>query len=293
MAELSGVKVLPERIEYEGVTYEESEERSVKGDIIRYNENIYLQIICRDGGSYSTYEGNFTLFKRISDTMVHDGVEYRKVSRKAMQGDVIVFVRGNSVFNVGDVVTVHDRAVIKDDGIAFVNGSSGTYPCAKFDVYERITPVTKQYVNVGDLVRITGYQNGAKLGEVVTVTHVGSNSISYGGYLAAYDCIEVLTQSETEAHVAALKTAEAARVESAKWERIGRKVGVYKRGDLVEVTRGHDSAGTKTGSIAEVKTQESGGVYLSREDPQGMDAWVPLIWIKLVTPVEARFDYAQ
>ncbi|MEH7736881.1 hypothetical protein QPL77_14690 [Bacillus pumilus] len=95
----------------------------------------------------------------------------------------------------------------------------------------------------------------------------------------------------TEAEVAAAKEAEAKRAIEAKWAKIGRKVGEYKKGDIVAYDDpawfGYKGIGTvikdtDQGCDPLVEAVTSAGVlmpYCLRESK-----------LTLITPVEARFD---
>ncbi|ETT41592.1 hypothetical protein C162_26005 [Paenibacillus sp. FSL R7-269] len=67
-----------------------------------------------------------------------DGVSraYRMVDRKAAVGERVIITKGNLVFNVGQAATVHESAIIEDDGICFLDGCYGTYPNGKYAVLE-------------------------------------------------------------------------------------------------------------------------------------------------------------
>jgi hypothetical protein len=145
-------------------------------------------------------------------------------------------------------------------------------------------------IPVGAYVRIAEGSIGdicKHIGEIVVVTGNGrpyqlrtDDGVALG---PAYD--HEITQVSAE-EVAQYK-AEAAV--SAKWAAIGRRVNEYKAGDIVEITR--SQCGDKVGTVTEVIGTTSdtqlrvksltggGGSYLADTDV-----------IKLVTPVEQRFD---
>lgn len=134
------------------------------------------------------------------DTVTVDGVQYRKVKRKAAVGEKIVFTRSNCAFKVGDVVTVHKDAHIKDDGISYVNGVYGTYGGGEYAVLEPVdtakpdipAKLPSDYVihdgavyrkeareaGVGELVSVYGHVT-PKANGIFTVEKLVSGGIRY------------------------------------------------------------------------------------------------------------------
>lgn len=190
MAALEGVKLIVEKIEYNGQTYVKSDDPAEVGDIVRMNDS-----------TWDVTEGNY--YEVISvdedgDPEVYDDVDY---VHNIFGDDYTVFKRTESVKS-------------SDDGV--------------------ITSVSTQY----------------------------------------------------------------REQESAKWAKIGRKVGEYRAGDLVEILRTRPAAGVEAGEIAEVKESHTGGlgsdgVRLTRLNPSGNHAWIAAREITLIAPVEQRFDKAD
>ncbi|MCY9083668.1 hypothetical protein MOE57_14445 [Bacillus inaquosorum] len=123
----------------------------------------------------------------------------------------------------------------------------------------------------GGELPLNGYENG-KVYEIL-YTHLQRNRIGIiGGEItmgfATPDQLEILSEEEA--------------VEHKKWAEIGREVGEYKKGDVVRYDYGDNEIcevvdDTEDGRV-EVQTKDYG---ICREKPDTL---------RLVTPVEARFD---
>ncbi|URD63475.1 hypothetical protein [Bacillus velezensis] len=97
-----------------------------------------------------------------------------------------------------------------------------------------------------------------------------------GSGCATPDQLEILTEEE----VAEIERKQA---EEAKWAKIGRKVGEYKRGDIARVVDNKCAGRVANGDIIEVLKQASGGSVV--DTVHGY-----FLKVELITPVEARFD---
>ncbi|MEC1898434.1 hypothetical protein [Bacillus velezensis] len=98
-----------------------------------------------------------------------------------------------------------------------------------------------------------------------------------GGFgFATPDQLEILTE-EKAAEI------ERQQAEEAKWAKIGRKVGEYKKGDIARVVDNKCAGRVANGDIIEVLKQASGGSVV--DTVHGY-----FLKVELITPVEARFD---
>ncbi|SLC06946.1 Uncharacterised protein [Mycobacteroides abscessus subsp. massiliense] len=97
-----------------------------------------------------------------------------------------------------------------------------------------------------------------------------------GSGCATPDQLEILTEEE----VAEIERKQA---EEAKWAKIGRKVGEYKKGDIARVVDNKCAGRVANGDIIEVLKQASGGSVV--DTVHGY-----FLKVELITPVEARFD---
>lgn len=95
-----------------------------------------------------------------------------------------------------------------------------------------------------------------------------------------------LLKPATEEEVAAAKQAKAER---AKWAKIGRKVGEYKKGDVVQMLDA--SAGNlSNGDIGEIGASDTDGTYRVNTAKVTHGNWYLPKQFRLITPVESRFD---
>lgn len=149
-------------------------------------------------------------------------------------------------------------------------------------------PTKPARVPVGSYVRITTDSEGLPKGVFAKVTKDdGSNAWPYRCELLDgsdsdwfYDYqFEIITEAEVEAEL-----------ERQKWAAIGRKVGEYKAGDVVEVIEGGGASGLVQGDVVSVKSPDGNGLYFSRKNPQGSDAWLFASYVRLIVPAEQRFD---
>ncbi len=150
------------------------------------------------------------------------------------------------------------RAKFKEGAKVRLKSGGGDYPLGGFtdgNIYE----VSDNAYNHrrGTLIRIEG------------------GDCFRGSGFAAPDQLEILTE-EKAAEI------ERQQAEEAKWAKIGRKVGEYKNGDVVRYDYGDNEIcevvdDTEEGRVG-VQTKEYG---ICREKPANL---------RLITPVEARFD---
>ncbi|WP_339811174.1 hypothetical protein MKY63_00805 [Paenibacillus sp. FSL R7-0189] len=74
-----------------------------------------------------------------TEILVINNERFRMVDRKAVVGDRVIMTAGNCAFSVGQVITVHGDARIKDGGISYIDGEFGTYPDGKYALLEPLT----------------------------------------------------------------------------------------------------------------------------------------------------------
>ncbi|MEK3988043.1 hypothetical protein MHB77_32465 [Paenibacillus sp. FSL K6-3166] len=294
---------------------------------------------------------------------------YREVKRKAVIGERIKITKNGIAFKEGDIIIVHERAVVRDNIIRFVDGTYGTGGC-EYVVLEPVNAQAKaepERLTVGDYAKIIADAAGlAKIGAIIKITKDRvDNSAPYDGEYAdgtttpvyfreseleaateaeflaqrkpaepvrlnggdyakvtqsgheSYGSVVVITSNNragryiystknidgTPADVFALDgvtpaTAEgvAEAQEIAKWNAIGRKVGEFKRGDIVSFTRTDGEKGVGTvedgGDLSSAigvrmgATIYDGSAYFAVSFRNGATA-------TLITPVEQRFDTEQ
>lgn len=95
-----------------------------------------------------------------------------------------------------------------------------------------------------------------------------------GSGCATPDQLEILSEEEAA-------EIERQQAEEAKWAKIGRKVGEYKKGDIVN---------TEYYGVFEVTEIDKGSEHPIRGKMNGYESGMMIKGVTLVTPVEARFD---
>lgn len=210
-----------------------------------------------------------------ADTIVHDGVQYRKVDRPVREGDAFIVPKKSDVdYTAGKVYAITlidadgDPHFIDDVGDRYYLYSGNYYvlePVAPqmaqsaLSTLESELAATKAKVaemeaqlaeakrlKVGDYAKIVD-ANGHdfKLGEIVEIfeTDIG-DSVPYRArnlsgteisWLREHRVVRATDEEITEA----LRAAEEAKrkaEETAKWAAIGRKVGEFRAGDVVKIT---------------------------------------------------------
>lgn len=149
------------------------------------------------------------------------------------------------------------RAKFKEGAKVRLKSGGGDYPLGGFtdgNIYE----VSDNAYNHrrGTLIRIEG------------------GDCFRGSGFAAPDQLEILTE-EKAAEI------ERKQAEEAKWAKIGRKVGEYKKGDIVN---------TEYYGVFEVTEIDKGSEHPIRGKMNGCESGMMIKGVTLVTPVEARFD---
>ncbi|MEK4631413.1 hypothetical protein [Bacillus sp. EU55] len=248
-----------------------------------------------DGDDFDTYalhDDEFEVYRKVSAASVE--AERLKV------GDYAKVVGQAIVTEKGDIVKV-----IKDTGdqvpfmVETMDGKDTEWRTEESlvratdeEVAEAKDEAARAKFKKGDKVRLksgggeyplNGFENG-KIYEVSdnNVVHLRGKSIRLeggdclGGFgFATPDQLEILSEEEAA-------EIERKQAEGAKWAKIGRKVGEYKRGDVVRYDYGDNEIcevvdDTEEGRVG-VQTKDYG---VCREKPDNL---------RLITPVEARFD---
>lgn len=112
--------------------------------------------------------------------------------------------------------------------------------------YEKSVAISA--IKPGMYAKITEYQCGDDIGTVAEITDITdfgritykSEKATSGTYVSGYGSYEVVSAEEAAEFERKKAEADAKALETAKWAAIGRKVGEFKAGDIVEVT---DSCG--------------------------------------------------
>ncbi|MEB3692759.1 hypothetical protein VDJ78_00430 [Bacillus amyloliquefaciens] len=235
---------------------------------------------------------------------------YRKVSATSVEAERL------KVGDYAKVVNATDYHRFTDGDIVEIIGDRFGSPYN--ELARRITDGKNQYVPKRELVRATDeevaeakdeaarakFKEGAKVRllsgagdyplngfENGKIYEVSDNSVvcvegrrirleggdCLGGFgYATPDQLEILTEEEAA-------EIERQQAEEAKWAKIGRKVGEYKKGDIARVVDNKCAGRVANGDIIEVLKQASGGSVV--DTVHGY-----FLKVELITPVEARFD---
>jgi hypothetical protein len=265
MTKLENAKILdmvngePIRIEYDGIVYD---------------------LVPKIGG-YDEH-GN------VKEAPKFEVGDYAKVIEPGYCGDI----------EVGSIVKITNPK--DDDGhyqVELLDGSD--YDWFADDQLEKVAEEeiaqAKAKFEVGDYVKVLASDNGfAEKGDIAKITEIDEScSIPYkleliGGEYGGWQDEETIIKA-TDEEVAQAKAKAERKREEARWAKIGRKPGEFKKGDIVRYLGG---APTKKGELVEVYEDTSGtttkikwvddyGVCTERNDD-----------LELVTPVEQRFDIA-
>lgn len=244
---------------------------------------------------FESYPEDFEVYEKVSvETPV---TTYREVKRKAAVGERIKIVNPIHATDYGmgdEFVTVR----VSETGGARFMDNAGELNIAYLREYVVLELVSEQVkaeperLTVGDYVRISCARypgDSLKIGEVRKIAKVDGSDIPYkADKLDGSDhdwfragALEKLTEEEVSA-------IEKEAQETAKWAKIGRKVGEYKRGDIVEATH-ISSGGRLTGVVNDLERADSPNLGITSY----VDGTYRAVYTEgatLITPVEQRFD---
>ncbi|MBS0046355.1 hypothetical protein ACTJJR_01710 [Bacillus sp. 22266] len=318
MAKLNGVKTLDmvngeiTKVAYGGAEYVKAEGLPKMGDLVRAEEGGYdiaygaFYKITED----ADHEEDVRFLDDVDDGRVRDANDYvlfRKVSAASVEaerlkvGEYAKVVGQAIVTEKGDIVKV-----IKDTGdqvpfmVETMDGKD-----TEWRTEESLVRATDEEVaEAKDAVARAKFKEGAKVrlksgggefpligfenGEIYEVSdnnfdhtrrgkriRIEGGDCFRGSGCATPDQLEILSEEEAA-------EIERKQAEEAKWAKIGRKVGEYKIGDVVRYDYGDNEIcevvdDTEDGRVG-VQTKDYG---ICREKPTNL---------RLITPVEARFD---
>ncbi|MBG9520253.1 MULTISPECIES: hypothetical protein [Bacillus cereus group] len=211
-------------------------------------------------------------------------------------------------FEIGTVVKLDDYAEETDAFTAYyIDGSdfwriyrSDLEPLTKEEVLEAKRALLKE----GAFARIIGGENtedvcGPHNYETGTIVKLACDCDSDGTFETRHlngdepdapwvhrKDLEPLTKEEAEHIAREAEEEKKAKAEHAKWSAIGREVGELRDGDVVQFTESTGTSEFPEDSVA-IITNVSGDEFNFGEDDvyDGDSAWV-----KLIVPVEQRFD---
>ncbi|MCP6682950.1 hypothetical protein [Bacillus nakamurai] len=262
-----------------------------------------------DGDSYDTYGTSFKVYRKVSAA----SVEAEPQPERLKVGDYAKVVDANQLcmasFRDGEIVEIIPSPHGVDDEdfrVASLSRSATGYTkktpkyvirATDEEVAEAKDAAARAKFKEGDKVRLlsggagwplSGFHNG-EFYEVADANFDHPRGklikiVSDRGRIgfATPDQLEILSEEE----VAEIKRKQA---EEAKWAKIGRKVGEYKKGDVVSYD---DPAWFKNSGIGEVVGLSAGDPRVRAVDSGGDKPayYLDPVKLRLITPVEARFD---
>jgi hypothetical protein len=252
------------------------------------------QIIDDDGNMFNTaafedYE--FTVFRRVREKKP----QYREVKRPAKVGERIRIVNTSRIehrYSNGD-----EGIVTRDWGEnnvrALINGEDCGVVYSEYVVLEPIEDAKEKRLTVGDFAKVVNTERLDSAIRVGDIFEIMEDDESMTPYFAEritdgrrqWFKAERLVRATDEEVAQARQEAE----ERAKWQRIGRKVGELREGDIVRVKNALGAGVISVGDIvtvAETDGTNSPLVYTKGGDTQ-------YATVELVCPVESRFDNAE
>jgi hypothetical protein len=226
---------------------------------------------------------------KASEIITHEGVEYKRVNRKAQEGDVVVFTETDSAWvNNHTPYVVGENLKIANEGWNVYNPlANRTESNAK--VYEPVEGQQEEPLKVGDYAKVTnslaidGEERKLQVGDIYKIINLNHGGLFpleavrlRDGQLNVFRRDAITRATDEEVAEAKRQQAEAKR-----WAKIGRKPNEFKKGDIVS---------TENYGIVEV-TRITGGDhpvrgYFSSNKESGMMPG----GCTLVVPVEQRLD---
>lgn len=217
--------------------------------------------------------------------------EYVRIDKsEAKAGDFVKFPNATSSYLTSDkyyeiyrVDVCGDPQIYDDDGDSYDT-------CGKrFEAYRKVSAAEPkpERLKVGDYAKVVGTaRNGCcDRGDIVKITEDDDSAVPFklafvNGEYAGWEDEKSLVRA-TDEEVAEAKRKQAEVIECKRWAAIGREVGEYKVGDIVQyLCDGEICEVVAVGEDGRVKvaTQNHGNCTENQSS------------IELIAPVEARFD---
>ncbi len=304
MAKLNGIKTLDmvngeiTKVAYGGAEYVKAEGLPKMGDLVRAEEGRYditygaFYRITED----ADHEDDVKFLDDVDDERVRDDDDYvifRKVSASTGPSleERVSSAEGEIESLKSDVAALKGESEYKrigksearaGDYVKFIETDDEDITIGELYEIEAIDcdgdPVftddigQENYATSDDPYEVSDNAYNHPRGTLIRIE--GGNCFRGSGF-ATPDQLEILSEEEAA-------EIERKQAEEAKWAKIGRKVGEYKKGDVVRYDYGDNEIcevvdDTEEGRVG-VQTKDYG---VCREKPDNL---------RLITPVEARFD---
>jgi hypothetical protein len=286
MAKLENVKILdmvngePTRVEYNGAVYEKTDEKAKTGDLVRVIDASDIGYV-EQGGFYEIYTdgwGDLVFVDDDGDEREYDlndwSLEtFRKVSETKASADLAE--RLAELERRLEALEERMKPTTKEMA---AKAESAT----KFEVGDYVVPLPES----DEEYAITN--TDMKLGKVIHVYGDGDIKIEI---IAHEDDTEIGEEYSVEPKYFRKATAEEIEKadEAARWARIGRKPGEFKKGDIVRVLKDNPHGSEKRkGDIDEITYYDNNESFCVGEGA----GWMGYEDVELIVPVEQRFDLA-
>ncbi|TXK69925.1 hypothetical protein [Bacillus amyloliquefaciens] len=267
-------------------------------EIVRFDSYRDPWITDDDGDEYDASNRDFVFYRKVSAVTA----EAEPKPERLKVGDYAKVVREEfgHLFDTDDIIELigagnNPNFIARSllDGEVWYVAASEVVRATDEEVAEAKDAVARAKFKRGDKVRLlsgggdyplSGFTDG-NIYEVSdnaynhrrgTLIRIEGGDCFRGSGFAAPDQLEILSEEE-------VAEIERKQVEEAKWAKIGRKVGEYKKGDIARVVDNQCAGRVANGDIIEVLKQASGGSIV--DTVHGY-----FLKVELITPVEARFD---
>jgi hypothetical protein len=270
MAKLENVKILdmvngePTRVEYNGAVYEKTTDKAKIGDLVRVIDAEYIVDVTQ-GEFYETYNDD----EIDGPAFVDDDDDVR--SYEANDHALETF---RKVSETKAIVDLTERLTELERRLEALEGRASA---------------KESELKVGDYAKIIdaskGHLLGFKDGDVVEITGSG---FRHDFRVEKNEGLNIgFTDATNLAKVSDEEVAQAK--EEARWAKIGRKPGEFKKGDIVRVLKDNPHGSEKRkGDIDEIKYYDNNESFCVGE----CAGWMSYEDVELIVPVEQRFDLA-
>lgn len=287
MAKLENVKILdmvngePTRVEYNGSVYEKTEEKAKTGDLVRVIDADYIDDVTQ-GGFYETYTDEDVE----GPAFVDDDYDVRSYEENDHALETFRKVSADLAERLAELerrleaLEERMKPATKEERVEPATTPETEAQAPKFEVGDYVVPLPEsdeEYSITNTdmyLAKVTKVR-GDNIIIIEIVAHKREHEVG-GEYPVEPKHFRKATAEEIE------KAGEIAR-----WAKIGRKPGEFKKGDIVRVI--DDCGGyVKEGTITEVAYVDSDGDITVLDENN--DDWY--VEAELIVPVEQRFDFA-
>jgi hypothetical protein len=283
MAKLENVKILdmvngdPTRVEYDGAVYVKTEDNAEAGDLVR--------VIDKDGIGYVTQGGFYETYIDGDDDLVFDDDDGDKRVYYLNDDALETFRKVSETKDSADLAErlaelERQFEALKERVGAKEEPKAESAP--KFEVGDYVVPLPES----DGKYAVTNTE--MKLGKVTHVYSDGDIKIEIVAHKNEYAVGDSYRVEPKHFRKATAEEIEKA-AEEARWAKIGRKPGEFKKGDIVRVLKDNPHGSVKRkGDIDEITYYDTNESFCVGEEA----GWMSYEDVELIVPVEQRFDFA-